>query len=85
MVARKVAVEEIRRTVCKRATDENNITHCEDCGKRISWYDGHMHERIPKGSGGEVSVINGSFLCPNCHLNVEHGNRKWGGINASFD
>ena len=76
-VARKVAVEEIRKAVCKRATDDEGITHCEDCGKRIDWWTGHMHERVPKGSGGDISISNGCFICPRCHLDVEHGDRRF--------
>ena len=78
-VARKVAVEEIRKSVFKRATDDDGITHCEDCGKRIDFFTGHMHERLAKGKGGEVSIMNSVALCPRCHLEVEHGDRVWGG------
>ena len=78
-VARKVAVEEIRKAVFKRATDDDGITHCEDCGKRIDFFTGHMHERLAKGKGGEVSIMNSVALCPRCHLEVEHGDRVWGG------
>jgi hypothetical protein len=76
-VAKKVAVEEIRRAVFKRATDDDGIVHCEDCGKRIDWYTGHMHERLAKGKGGEVSVENSVAICPYCHLQVEHGDRRF--------
>jgi 5-methylcytosine-specific restriction endonuclease McrA len=76
-VARKVAVEEIRKAVFKRATDDDGITHCEDCGKRIDWFIGHMHERIAKGKGGSVSIENSVALCSRCHLEVEHGDRRF--------
>lgn len=82
-VAKKVAVEEIRRAVFKRATDDDGIVHCEDCGKRIDWYTGHMHERLARGKRdeddkpGEVSISNSVALCSYCHLQVAHGDRRF--------
>jgi len=70
------AVSEIRKQIWQRCAG-----NCEWCGKRIresgSLYErGHMHEKIPKGNGGEVSLDNGIFLCYNCHINVAHGDRR---------
>jgi hypothetical protein len=38
----------------------------------------HMHEEIPKGNGGEVSLQNGRGICYYCHFGDDraHGNRK---------
>jgi HNH endonuclease len=54
---------------------------CEDCGRPVTetgslYRRGHMHEVLPKGNGGEVSLDNCRFLCYNCHINVAHGNRR---------
>lgn len=54
---------------------------CEDCGKPVTesgslYKRMHMHEVIPKGSGGEVSLTNCCGLCYHCHINVAHGDRR---------
>jgi len=75
---KKDAVGAIRSQIWKRCGGA-----CEWCGKRITetgplWKRMHMHEKIPKGSGGEVSLDNGAALCQNCHENSPeaHGDRK---------
>lgn len=68
------AVESIRRQVFARTGGE-----CEFCAKRITWDSMHMHEQQHKSLGGEVSLENSVGLCARCHLDVEHGDRKWGG------
>jgi hypothetical protein len=77
-VAKSVAVGEIRRQVVARANGE-----CENCGKRILGGTGHMHEKLAKGKRGEdgdfgeVSVDNCCYLCYDCHINGEHGDRRF--------
>ena len=79
-MARVVAVGYIRDQVFERAK-RGNLTFCEYCGSLITAGTGHMHERIPKGKGGEVSLDNCVAICARCHIGAdgEHGNRKWGG------
>ncbi len=53
---------------------------CERCGRHITWDTMEMNERIPKGSGGEVSLTNCEALCHNCHQvgpDSAHGDRRW--------
>jgi 5-methylcytosine-specific restriction endonuclease McrA len=62
-----------------------NLTLCEFCGNVITQGTGHMHEKLFKGNGGEVSLDNCVAICAACHIGKdgEHGNRKWGGKDAS--
>ena len=75
-LAKSEAVKAIREQVVARSNGE-----CEDCGRRITPVTGEMHERVPRGKGGEVSLANCCFLCYYCHQgpNGEHGDRYWGG------
>lgn len=73
------AVKSIRKQVYSRSEQM-----CEYCGEIITWSTMHMHEKIPKGKGGEVSLENCVALCAECHLNKEHGDRKWGGREKSL-
>jgi HNH endonuclease len=70
------AVGEIRRQVFERAEGA-----CEWCGAKLTWETGEMHERLPKGKGGEQSIYNGVALCASCHRapkeSSAHGNRRW--------
>ncbi len=75
---KKDAVGAIRKQIWQRCAG-----NCEWCGKRITengplWKRMHMHEKIPKGSGGEVSLDNCVGLCQNDHENnpEAHGDRK---------
>jgi 5-methylcytosine-specific restriction endonuclease McrA len=70
------AVAEIRRQVYDRQSGA-----CLWCPRELPysgsvWERFHMHEKIPKGRGGEVSLENSIGLCPTCHLEVAHGNRR---------
>jgi 5-methylcytosine-specific restriction endonuclease McrA len=69
---RRDAVAEVRRQVFERSGGQ-----CEYCGKLINWHF-HMHEKIPRGKGGEVSLVNCVALCASCHIgsNGEHGKRR---------
>jgi 5-methylcytosine-specific restriction endonuclease McrA len=72
--SRKDAVGEIRKQVFERSGGE-----CEYCGKIVTYQTGHMHEVVPKGKGGDVSLYNCVFICYSCHLgspNAAHANRR---------
>lgn len=69
------AVHSIRKQVYDRANGQ-----CEKCGKRLTWKQMHMDEKVARGNGGEISVGNSWVLCANCHIldiDSEHGNRRW--------
>ena len=78
-MARSVAVGYIRKQVVDRAR-RGSLILCEFCGNVINEFIGEMHEVVPKGNGGEVSVDNSRFICNNCHTGAkdsEHGERRW--------
>ena len=62
LVDRAEAVKDIRRQVFER--DGYSCTHC---GKAINWDTGHLHERLWRGRGGEMSLENSTTLCFACH------------------
>lgn len=71
---KKDAVEAIRRQCFKRSNG-----YCEWCGEAVTWYGFHMHEKVFRGKGGDVSVENSVAICADCHINrpdSAHGNRK---------
>lgn len=73
-ITRSTAVHEIRKQVRKRANGS-----CERCGTIVSSAVGEMHETLPKGKGGEVSLENCEWLCHGCHQgrpDSAHGNRR---------
>ena len=61
-MARSVAVGYIREQVIERAK-RNNLILCEFCGNVLTEVTGEMHEVVPKGDGGEVSLENCRFIC----------------------
>jgi uncharacterized protein with PIN domain len=68
------AVHVIRQQVRKRAGGV-----CERCGEVISAVTGEMHENLPRGKGGEVSLENCEWLCHGCHQgrpDSAHGSRR---------
>ena len=72
------AISAIRSQIWNRCAG-----NCEWCGKRITENGPlvarmNMHEKIPKGSGGEVSLTNSVGICYDCHFNSPkaHGDRK---------
>jgi len=79
------AVGMIRSKVFRRAgCTPHQDGECENCSRPIIWKagywnSGHMHEKVFKGRGGEVSVENGVAICRDCHLgpNGAHGDRRW--------
>lgn len=73
MLPYPIAVEIIRRAVFSR--DNWCCTHC---GDPFVWVTGHMHERLWRGRGGEISLDNSVSLCGMCHLTnpvAGHGER----------
>jgi hypothetical protein len=72
------AVGAIRSQIWKRCDGR-----CEWCGKPVTetgplWRRMHCHEKLPKGSGGEVSIENCVGICQSCHFDnpAAHGNRR---------
>lgn len=49
---------------------------CLWCAKALTWTQLHMHELVPRGKGGKISLDNSVGLCYSCHINGAHGNRK---------
>jgi 5-methylcytosine-specific restriction endonuclease McrA len=68
---RRDAVSTIRQRVFERSHNT-----CDDCGTALTWNTAHMHEKIHRGNGGEVSLENSILVCYTCHMDIEHGNRK---------
>lgn len=53
---------------------------CEECFRPITWDSMEQHEKIFKGRGGEVSLLNCLGLCHDCHTGSptsKHGDRRW--------
>lgn len=74
LVEKADAVGNIRQQVFNRAN-----WRCEHCGASLTYKTGQMHEKLPKGKGGEVSLENCMLLCYNCHQgrpDAEHGARR---------
>lgn len=74
---KKDAVAVVRKIVFERSQGE-----CERCGEITTERSGEMHEMVPRGHEGEVSVENSWFICNSCHTGHKdsfHGNRRWGG------
>ena len=59
---RKDAVEKLRRQIFERSQGK-----CESCSKAITWQTMEMHERVPRGKGGEQSMENCEASCYSCH------------------
>ena len=81
---RSHAVGAIRAQVFDRAGGDSpaggEIHECERCGRTIRWETFELHETVPKGKHGEVSVANCAALCHNCHTgspDSAHGSRRW--------
>lgn len=72
--SRKDAVAAIRHAVFERSGG-----YCEACGIEVTehsgWHKGEMHERVPRGRGGEISLDNSIFVCRKCHEQA-HSSRK---------
>lgn len=71
---RSVATGSIRQQVYER--DGRACTHC---GAPVTPDTMHMHERLWRGRGGEISLENSTTLCGYCHEHSEvagHGKRR---------
>jgi 5-methylcytosine-specific restriction endonuclease McrA len=65
------AVSEIWETLWVRAAGK-----CEYCSRpitRTGWAKGEMHEEVPRGNGGEISLANSKMICRSCHRNDPRG------------
>lgn len=72
------AIGAIRKQIWQRCGGR-----CEWCSKPVTesgslYKRMNMHERVAKGSGGEVSLDNSVGICYDCHFNdpAAHGDRK---------
>ena len=66
-----MSTAEIRRAVYDRQHGE-----CLWCSKFVTFQQAHMHEVVPRGRQGKISLDNSIILCAECHLDFAHGNRK---------
>ena len=74
VMARVDAVRQIRWQLYQKCGG-----HCTWCGEATSWEGCQMHEVVPRGDGGEISLENSIILCYDCHqgrADSAHGNRK---------
>jgi 5-methylcytosine-specific restriction endonuclease McrA len=67
---RTEAVGAIRHQIFLRSKGE-----CELCPAPVTESSGHMHEKIHRGKGGEISLENSVFICPTCHRHA-HADRN---------
>jgi 5-methylcytosine-specific restriction endonuclease McrA len=72
LALRTEAVAAIRKQIFKRSGGQ-----CEYCGKFINGKF-HLHEKIHRSRGGEISLENSVALCADCHIGPtgEHGSRR---------
>ena len=70
---RSVAVSVIRDIIWDRTGGD-----CTWCGNPITKASLHMHEVLPRGEGGEISLDNSVGICADCHIGPQgaHGNRR---------
>lgn len=70
---RRDAMQAIRKKVYDRAQGR-----CVACDTPLSLNTYHMHERLPRGKGGQVSLENSEARCAPCHIGPTgaHGKRR---------
>lgn len=70
---RREAVSQIRHQIFV-----NQGGQCKYCPTRFSEAQMHMHEKIHRGKGGEISLENSVGLCAACHIGPsgEHSDRQ---------
>jgi 5-methylcytosine-specific restriction endonuclease McrA len=54
-------------------------SQCMWCGFPVSYENFHMHEVVPRGAGGEISLENSVVICAECHIigpDAAHSNRR---------
>lgn len=69
-----LAVSQIRRQVYNKQDGR-----CMRCPALVTYRAAHLHEKIHRGEGGEISLENSEILCAECHLfgkGSAHGNRR---------
>ena len=75
------AVGSIREQVFEFSRNPlTGLFECTNCGRIITYKSGEMHERVPRGKGGEQSLENCEALCRQCHTgspDSAHGSRRW--------
>jgi 5-methylcytosine-specific restriction endonuclease McrA len=60
---RALAVSQIRRQIFDR---QEGV--CINCPTMLTFSSGHLHEKIHRGQGGEISLENSEMLCADCHI-----------------
>ena len=74
LMDRSKAVSAIRKQVWDLTNGE-----CVWCSNPITEASMHLHEIVPRGQGGEISLENSTGLCAECHItgpDAAHSNRK---------
>ena len=73
LISKALAVSQIRRQIFDR---QEGV--CVNCPEMLTWGSGHLHEKIHRGQGGEISLENSEMLCYSCHLGKRgaHGDRR---------
>lgn len=62
--------------------------HCISCNANLTEKMMHMHEKVFRGKGGEISLENSEGLCYRCHIDNKpfgHGKRKPQFLKKVFD
>lgn len=62
----------------RRAIYNQQDGHCLWCDKFVTWGQAHLHEKVARGKGGQISLENSIILCADCHIGPKgaHGNRR---------
>ena len=81
LVARRIAFSAAQMDrsqavgIIRHTTFVRSLGDCELCGSPVNEKTGHMHEKLHRGQGGEISVENSIFICAKCHKR-QHRNRE---------
>ena len=71
LISKALAVSQIRRQIFNR---QEGV--CVNCPEMFTYSSMHLHEKIHRGEGGEISLENSEGLCAACHIlgpRSEHG------------
>lgn len=68
--------EELTTGEIRRIIYDRQKGCCRACGKFVTFEQAHLHEIVPRGKGGIISLTNSEILCFYDHIEVEHGDRK---------
>lgn len=74
-MARARAVTAIRITIFRRSRGWCEVRKSESCENYITWCSFHLHEKVPRSKGGEISEENSVAACAPCHRH-EHRDRR---------